>query len=163
MRRSFWIVWVDPKSNAKNPYKRHTEERHNEEKSIRDGGGDWGSVAIAKNASSHWSAGGVGWTLPLWCPCRSTILTVDFRASSIVTEWISVCLFVAYLLCTICCSGLGNRCILLCNHHADSLDRRADWVPAAWRIIEPAQRRHRKRMFYGDLEKPSPIQESRVV
>lgn len=51
-----------------------------------DGGGDWGGVAVAKNASSHWAlGGGVGWTLP-WCPRREHHPDCGLQASSIVTE-----------------------------------------------------------------------------
>ena len=77
MRRSFRIVWVDPKSNAKNPYKRHTEEGHNEEKSVWRGGRDWCGVAIAKNASSHWTLEEARTGLSPGVLVGSTILTVD--------------------------------------------------------------------------------------
>lgn len=44
-----------------------------------DGGGDWGSVAIAKNASSHWTLEEAWAGLSPGVLVGSTILTVDFR------------------------------------------------------------------------------------
>ena len=44
-----------------------------------DGGGDWGGVAIAKNASSHWTLEEAWTGLSSGVLVGSTILTVDFR------------------------------------------------------------------------------------
>lgn len=43
--RSFWILWVGPKSSDKYPYRRLSEEREMEKSPCADGGRDWNFAA----------------------------------------------------------------------------------------------------------------------
>lgn len=46
--RSFWILWVGPKSSDKYPYRRLSEEREMEKSPCADGGRDWNEAATSQ-------------------------------------------------------------------------------------------------------------------
>lgn len=156
MRRSFWIVWVDPKSNAKYLYKRHAEERHNEEKSVWRWGKRLVGCGHSEEHQQSLDAGrGMDWTLP-YVLVGSTVLTVDLRPPAL---WQNEVPFLqankfAYML-HICCVIFVTYLLqwpwkpihFLWNHLCWCLDHWADWVLAAWRIIELVQDEHHKCIF----------------
>ena len=172
MRRSFWIVWVDPKSNAKYPYKRHAEERHNEEKSVWRWGKRLVGCGHSQECQQSLDAGrGVDWTLP-YALVGGTVLTVDLRPSSTVTEWISisasqqVCLYVTYLLCNIC------YIFVTVALETDTFPLKPS-VLMPWSLsrLSPSSLENNRfsagwasqMYFYEDYEKPSQIQGSCVI
>lgn len=56
--RSFWIIWVDLKSNDKSPYKRYTKEKVRREggniKTEAETGGRWPQAIEPRHVDSYW-------------------------------------------------------------------------------------------------------------